>query len=184
MNVVTVKITDGKFEMHNARRHYQCTSQRDMVGATRECRGVSGTLNITFNTTAHATRSGLIRTYLFSSSRWRRLSEGSFKSSWIVVVVNEERRRCEGSRRSQTATIASCKSCIIVIYTMHQPMLIITERHASTTTKRVYERAATVKFTSFCGGRILSPEGVRMHSLLNIPFFPFRSYPLSLFLIY
>lgn len=53
------------------------------------------------------------------------------------------------SRRGQTAVIVSCKSCIIVIYTAHQPMLIITQRHASTTTKRVYERAATVGFTSF-----------------------------------
>jgi len=103
MNVVTVKITDGKFEMHNARRHYRCTSQRGMVGTTRECRGVSGTFNITFNTTAHATRRGLIRTCLFSSSRWRGLSEGSFKSSWIAVVVRREeekmRRESEGPDR-------------------------------------------------------------------------------------
>lgn len=46
-------------------------------------------------------------------------------------------------------------------------MLIITQRHASTTMKRVYERT-TVEFTSFADGE---PEGVRSYSLSNIPFF-------------
>lgn len=32
----------------------------------------------------------------------------------------------EGNEGNQPATIASCKSCIIVIYTAHHPVLIIT----------------------------------------------------------
>lgn len=67
------------------------------AGATWECRGVtSETLNIAFNMTAHATRRGLVRTCLFSSSSWRgssrvcgnrrryhlRVEEG-FKGAWV-----------------------------------------------------------------------------------------------------
>ena len=48
-------------------------------------------------------------------------------------------------------------------------MLIITQRHASTTMKWVYERT-TVEFTSFADEE---PEGVRLYSLSNIPFFLF-----------
>ena len=48
-------------------------------------------------------------------------------------------------------------------------MLIITQRHASTTMKWVYERT-TVEFTSFADEE---PEGVRLYSLSNILFFLF-----------
>jgi len=160
------------------------------AGATWECRGVtSETLNIAFNMTAHATRRGLVRTCLFSSSSWRGSSRvcGNRRRYHLRVEEAlkvrgcggewEEEKRCEGSQRGQTATIASCKSCIIVIYTTHQPMLIITQRHASTTMKWVYERT-TVEFTSFADEE---PEGVRLYSLSNIPFFSFCSYLSFLF---
>lgn len=80
-------------------------------------------------------------------------------------------RECEGcSEECQPATIASCKSCVIVIYTAHHPMLIITghtaSRGLSRTTKRVGERATTLGFTS-----LAKPEAAEGDSVYRI--FPF-----------
>lgn len=60
------RFADGEFEMHDARR--QCASQRGAL-MQRENAEVLKAFNIAFNTTAHATLCGLVRTCLFSSSR-------------------------------------------------------------------------------------------------------------------
>lgn len=74
----------------------------------------------------------------------------------------------------QLATIASCKSSIIVIYTAHHPMLIITKRSVTPRPRKKNEftnaHTATPEFTSLAEGKVPRTEGVRV-ALKYPPFF-------------
>lgn len=98
---------------------------------------------------------------------------------------NEEERRCEtGARMSEGElarahpTIASCKSYIIVIYTAHHPMLIITGRSVAPRPRRNEFTNASQRQDLRASWRVTLPRrgaSVAHRSLEYFPFFLFVS---------